>query len=153
MVAVTLMLSYLVVLAYGQAPIPNRPLGFVYKNASHAAPVHIDVFLDLACPDSKRCFPVLKQVADMYTDRSVRVKFLIFPLPYHRNAHIAAIVSTCVHFMLSCLCYALFVALKSDYVTPFHLKEFGILSEEQCLYARCLAELEYFVFKMEYSYC
>ena len=36
------------------------------------------------------------KVADMYTDKFVRLKFLIFPLPYHRNAHFAAIVSVTI---------------------------------------------------------
>jgi len=64
----------------------------VYKNASSSAAIHMDVYLDLACPDSKAAFPVLKQVADNYGSR-LRLKLFIFPLPYHRNAHLAAIVS------------------------------------------------------------
>ncbi|XP_067933416.1 uncharacterized protein [Watersipora subatra] len=78
------------ILAHGQVPIPHRPLGFVYKNASHAAPIHLDVFFDLACPDSKMAFPVMKQLADMYGDKTIKLKMLVFPLPYHRNAHFAA---------------------------------------------------------------
>lgn len=91
---VSLLLANVAVLTLAQVPIPHRPLGLVYKNAPSSAPVHIDVFIDLACPDSKAAFPVMKQVADMYTNKTVRLKFLIFPLPYHRNAHLSAIVSS-----------------------------------------------------------
>lgn len=83
---------YFLSLTSAQVPIPNKPLGFVYGNGSHDAPIHIDVFLDLACPDSKVAFPVMKQVAAAYGSQTVRIKFFIFPLPYHRSAHIAAIV-------------------------------------------------------------
>lgn len=76
-----------------QVPIPTKPVGFVYGNGSRDAPVQIGVYIDLACPDSKMTFPTMLQVADMYPKDKLRMKFLVFPLPYHRNAHFAAIVS------------------------------------------------------------
>ena len=81
-----------------QAPIPSRPLGFVYNNGSHSAPIHIDAFIDLECPDCKNAFPILEQVADFYGKSVIRLKFLVFPLPYHRNSHFSAIVS------MICIC-------------------------------------------------
>ena len=92
MLLVTVVLLSIVISVTAQVPIPHRPLGFIYKNASSSAPIHIDVYLDLACPDSKHAFPVMEQVADYYK-QSVRLKVLMFPLPYHRNSHFAAIVS------------------------------------------------------------
>ncbi|XP_064613301.1 uncharacterized protein LOC135477077 [Liolophura sinensis] len=76
-------------LARGQVPIPKRPLGYVYKGVAPTAPVNIEFFLDLICPDSKAAFPVLKAVGDHYGG-SVRIAAIPFPLPYHRNAFLAA---------------------------------------------------------------
>jgi len=81
------------VTAAQQYPIPSTPLGFVYNSANHSAPVHIEIFLDLECPDSKAAWPIIKSVADSYGPAKVRVKAVIFPLPYHRNAYVAAEVS------------------------------------------------------------
>lgn len=76
-----------------QVPVPNRPLGFYYSKANGEPTVNIELYLDLACPDSKVALPVMKQVADQYKAENVQLKIFIFPLPYHRNAFTAAIVS------------------------------------------------------------
>lgn len=84
----------LIGLASGQSrvPIPATPLGHVYKNVPASAQIHIEFFIDLLCPDSKAAFPVLKRVGDHYGNK-VRISTIQFPLPYHRNAFLAATVS------------------------------------------------------------
>ncbi|KJE93977.1 hypothetical protein CAOG_04686 [Capsaspora owczarzaki ATCC 30864] len=73
-----------------QVPIPSRPDGFAYANGSPAAPLQIDLFVDLLCPDSQAIWPTLKQVADHYGAPTLRLVTHIFPLPYHHNAYYAA---------------------------------------------------------------
>ena len=72
-----------------QIPVPNRPLGFQYGGEGTSR-IQLDAFLDLACPYSKKSFPVLKEVADHYGVTNLRLNVLLFPLPYHRSAFIAA---------------------------------------------------------------
>ena len=74
----------------GQIPLPKYPLGFVYKGGSPGAPVHLQAFVDLLCPDCQQAWPTIKKVADMYGPEHVRFKVHLFPLPYHTNAFIAA---------------------------------------------------------------
>ncbi|XP_072046736.1 uncharacterized protein [Amphiura filiformis] len=68
-----------------QIPIPNRPLGFQYGSKGQSL-IQLDAFMDLACPDSKRAFPTLKEVADHYGVANLRLNVVMFPLPYHRSA-------------------------------------------------------------------
>ncbi|XP_072014197.1 uncharacterized protein [Amphiura filiformis] len=87
----SLLFCYIVCICFvcGQIPIPNRPLGFPYAPASQSL-VQLDAFLDLTCPYSKASFPVLKEVADHYGSTNLGLNVLIFPLPYHRSAWLAA---------------------------------------------------------------
>ena len=75
--------------ASAQIPIPNRPLGFPYGSKGQSL-IQLDAFLDLACPDSKTAFPTLNQVADHYGVSNLRLNVLMFPLPFHRTAWLAA---------------------------------------------------------------
>ncbi|XXQ30125.1 Thioredoxin-like fold domain-containing protein [Plasmodiophora brassicae] len=69
--------------AEGQAPIPARPDGWAV--GPPGAPVVVDMFLDLMCPDCRADDPIITQLARHYGDR-VRIVYHVFPLPYHRNA-------------------------------------------------------------------
>jgi len=88
--------------AFGQAPIPNRPVGFVYNptgNQFVENPVEVQVFIDLQCPskiwfvwtlwivflDCLSAWPGLKAMGDHYGP-NVRLSVVAFPLPYHRAA-------------------------------------------------------------------
>ena len=73
-----------------QIPLPNRPLGFVYNNGDPNAPVHLEAFVDMLCPDSQQAFPVLEKLAHIYGPRTLRLTLQLFPLPYHTNAFVAA---------------------------------------------------------------
>ena len=77
-------------LSRGQIPIPPKPDGFTYKNGSFSAPIQIDYHVDLLCPDCKASFPTLLKVAEKYGKDIVRLNTHSFPLPYHRNAYLAA---------------------------------------------------------------
>ncbi|CBY31809.1 unnamed protein product [Oikopleura dioica] len=74
--------------AFGQAPIPNRPVGFVYNptgNQFVENPVEVQVFIDLQCPNCLSAWPGLKAMGDHYGP-NVRLSVVAFPLPYHRAA-------------------------------------------------------------------
>lgn len=79
-----------VVAVYGQIPIPNRPLGYTYGVGSMSAAIQVSGYLGPLCPYSKEAFPTLTKVADHYGPQTVRLTIHLFPLPYHRNAFLAA---------------------------------------------------------------
>ncbi|EDO39409.1 predicted protein [Nematostella vectensis] len=71
-------------------PIPKKPLGYVYGNGKPTAPIHLEAFVDLTCPDCQQAWPTIKQVAKLYGPDTILVLVQPFPLPYHTNAFIAA---------------------------------------------------------------
>lgn len=73
-----------------QLPIPKRPVGFVYNNGDADAPIHLDAYMGPLCPDSKTVYPTIIRLADFYGPRTLRLTTHLFPLPYHRNAYLAA---------------------------------------------------------------
>eukprot|EP00128_Syssomonas_multiformis_P010911 Colp12_sorted_trinity150504_noHs@5050 len=83
-----LLLSALVALCAAQVPIPSRPPGLTYSGKADA-PIQLDAFLDLLCPDSKAAWPTLKALATSYGNETFRLNVHLFPLPYHHNAFIA----------------------------------------------------------------
>lgn len=75
-----------------QVPIPKRKLGFIYGDVKGLTPVNIDAFLGPLCPDSKLCYPTLLQLADHYGPEVLTLRMHMFPLPYHRNSFLVAMV-------------------------------------------------------------
>ena len=75
---------------YSQLPLPHRPLGFVYNGGEPSAPVHLEAFVDMLCPDCQQAFPVIEKLAQVYGPRTLRLTLQLFPLPYHTNAFITA---------------------------------------------------------------
>ena len=72
-----------------KAPIPNRPVGWVYdpKGAGFVAnPIEVQIHADLQCPVCLAAWPGLMQMADHY-GKQVKLSVVIFPLPYHRAAY------------------------------------------------------------------
>jgi len=71
-----------------QTPIPTRPDGYALGKAAATAPIVLDAFYDLLCPDSAASWPTIKQVVAAYPSD---LYFLLhtFPLPYHTNSFIA----------------------------------------------------------------
>lgn len=72
---------------FAQTPIPNRPDG--YKIGQADAPIIIDGFFDLLCPDSAAVWPTIKQVVQAYGSKNLQFIMHTFPLPYHYHAFIA----------------------------------------------------------------
>ncbi|KAF0694159.1 Aste57867_14946 [Aphanomyces stellatus] len=70
-----------------QVPIPKAPLGFTYGNGSATAPVQLEVFFDLLCPDSKAAYPGLQDLAAKLSPQQFRLRIHQFPLPYHQQAY------------------------------------------------------------------
>eukprot|EP00057_Strongylocentrotus_purpuratus_P019430 XP_011673904.1 PREDICTED: uncharacterized protein LOC100890543 [Strongylocentrotus purpuratus] len=99
----SLMLEY----AVAQAPIPDRPPGFAYKPAPEA-PVVLEAWVDLICPDSKNAWLTYQAVADHYGPEKVRFSALMFPLPYHRSAMMAAQAAFVANELNPELTYAFF---------------------------------------------
>ncbi|XP_072047332.1 uncharacterized protein [Amphiura filiformis] len=83
-------LTALLALVKAQVPIPSRPQGFPYNQSSCQAPIHLEVFVDLICSDCKHAFPTILEVADHYGSEMLNLNILMFPLPYHRVAYLAA---------------------------------------------------------------
>jgi len=75
-----------------QIPIPNRYDGFSQGDPS--SPILFEAFFDLLCPDCAAAWPNIKQVLSYYnqpnTASNLRFYLHTFPLPYHRNAYLAA---------------------------------------------------------------
>jgi len=71
----------------GQVPIPNRPDGFPLGGAA-GAPIVLESFFDLLCPDSRAAWPVIQQVVQHYAS-NLHFRLHTFPLPYHTWSFIA----------------------------------------------------------------
>jgi protein-disulfide isomerase len=71
------------VFSIGTLPLPPKPFGF--SRGESSAPIHIELFLDMVCPDSRTALFELEKVYPYY-DSNVRLTIHLFPLPYHRNA-------------------------------------------------------------------
>jgi hypothetical protein len=69
-------------------PLPNSYPGFRWGNLN--APVLIEGFLDLLCPDCSGTWPTVKEVLNHYGPTNVSFIFHVFPLPYHTWAFHAA---------------------------------------------------------------
>jgi len=69
-------------------PLPNSYPGFRWGNIN--APVLIEGFLDLLCPDCSGTWPTVKEVLNHYGPTNVSYIFHVFPLPYHTWAFHAA---------------------------------------------------------------
>ncbi|XP_059171698.1 uncharacterized protein LOC131952831 isoform X2 [Physella acuta] len=80
-----------------QVALPPRPLGFVYNHGSLEAKVHLDLYIDLICPDSRAAYPTIKQVAENLGPSNLRLTVYIFPLPYHQNSFYVSKATFVVH--------------------------------------------------------
>lgn len=88
LVLLNIFLSFSLVLC--QIPIPKKPLGYVFNNGKESAPIHLEIYADLTCPDCQQCWPIVKQLADFYGPEKLRLVVQTFALPYHTNSFIAA---------------------------------------------------------------
>lgn len=70
--------------------VPRRLPGFTLGKGSADAGVQLESFVDLLCPDSKSAYPGLKKIVEHYEADEFRVRFVLFPLPYHQHAYTTA---------------------------------------------------------------
>eukprot|EP01098_Paradermamoeba_levis_P006149 TRINITY_DN2553_c0_g1_i1.p1 TRINITY_DN2553_c0_g1~~TRINITY_DN2553_c0_g1_i1.p1 ORF type:complete len:225 (+),score=50.15 TRINITY_DN2553_c0_g1_i1:108-782(+) len=75
-------------LIFASQPIPVTYDGHRLGNLS--AQVTVEAFFDFLCPDSKAAWPIVQQVLSHYGPEKVQLILHVFPLPYHRNAFLAA---------------------------------------------------------------
>ncbi|XP_061190720.1 uncharacterized protein LOC133198718 [Saccostrea echinata] len=75
---------------YGQVPIPNRKLGYIYGDVKGLTRINVDAFMGPVCPESKMAFPTLLQLANHYGPNVLTLRMHMFPLPYHRNSFLVA---------------------------------------------------------------
>jgi hypothetical protein len=69
--------------------------GFVMGSAT--APIQIEGFLDLQCPDCAGDWPTMMQVLAHYGPDKVSMRLHIFPLPYHTWSFKAAMAAKVIH--------------------------------------------------------
>lgn len=86
-----------------QVPIPKRKLGYVFGEVKGLTPVNVDAFLGPVCPDSKEVFPTLLQLANHYGPDVLTLRMHMFPLPYHRNSFLVAMVRMCSNIIHTCI--------------------------------------------------
>lgn len=79
-------------LTAAQVPIPKRKLGYVFGEVKGLTAVNVDAFMGPLCPDSKQTFPTLLQLASHYGPGVLTLRMHMFPLPYHRNSFLVAMV-------------------------------------------------------------
>ncbi|KAE9245723.1 hypothetical protein PF002_g7109 [Phytophthora fragariae] len=70
--------------------IPRKMPGFTLGGGSADAGVQLESYIDLLCPDSKSAYPGLKKLVEHYERDELRVRFVLFPLPYHQHAFATA---------------------------------------------------------------
>uniref|UniRef100_K3WIJ4 Thioredoxin-like fold domain-containing protein n=1 Tax=Globisporangium ultimum (strain ATCC 200006 / CBS 805.95 / DAOM BR144) TaxID=431595 RepID=K3WIJ4_GLOUD len=80
----------LVGLSSAQLPIPQEPPGFTVGGGSADAGVQLETYIDLLCPASKSAYPGLDKLVKHYKPSELRLRFVLFPLPYHQHAFTAA---------------------------------------------------------------
>ncbi|KAG1712107.1 hypothetical protein DVH05_009346 [Phytophthora capsici] len=73
-----------------QVPIPGEPPGFTIGRGSGAAKVQLETYIDLLCPYSKAAYDGVKALANHYDTDELRVKAVLFPLPFHQHGFTAA---------------------------------------------------------------
>ncbi|MEE2903462.1 MAG: thioredoxin domain-containing protein [Myxococcota bacterium] len=77
-------------------PAPKGPVDIKIGNApvygSKSAPVKIVIWSDFECPFCSRVNPAIEQVKKEY-GKKVAVSFKHFPLPFHKNAELAAVAA------------------------------------------------------------
>eukprot|EP01089_Gocevia_fonbrunei_P000886 TRINITY_DN10866_c0_g1_i1.p1 TRINITY_DN10866_c0_g1~~TRINITY_DN10866_c0_g1_i1.p1 ORF type:complete len:208 (-),score=33.19 TRINITY_DN10866_c0_g1_i1:80-703(-) len=69
---------------YALAPIPSRYPGRALGNP--AAPILLEAFMDLQCPDSRAAYPIVKQLLKHFGEDKIHFIWHSFPLWMHRQA-------------------------------------------------------------------
>lgn len=94
-----ILFALLLSIVTSQVPIPKRKLGYIFGDVKGLTLVNVDAFLGPVCPDSKEVFPTLLQLANHYGTEVFTLRMHMFPLPYHRNSFLVAMVRMCSNFI------------------------------------------------------
>lgn len=78
-------------------PLSKKQHGFSFGNSCSS--VKVDIFIDLACSDSRAAWPAFLQTMMSHSNK-IAFTIHLFPLPYHYNAFLAAkaVVATWTKF-------------------------------------------------------
>lgn len=87
--ATLLLVAFVLHGSVAQVPIPGTPPGFLIGRGSGDATVQMETYIDLLCPYSKAAYEGLKALADHYEPNEVRIKVVLFPLPFHQHSFTA----------------------------------------------------------------
>ena len=79
-------------------PVLTPPPGWVLGSNHNNAPVVLEVFLDLVCPDSARAWHMLHQLREDHSDEDLKIIVHTYELPYHRNAYTISQVGSLSHY-------------------------------------------------------
>ena len=79
------MISLFAALCTALIPVPNRPTGIKYGPSG--APINIEVFVDITCPDCATEYATVKKVLDAYPTQ-VNVVYHFFELPSHTWSYV-----------------------------------------------------------------
>ena len=90
---VAVVLAVVVSSSFAQMIIPRDQLGYVYNGGSENAKIYLDIHMGPLCPDSRDALPAAKMVAQKYGPATLKLTLHMFPLPYHHQAYLTAIVS------------------------------------------------------------
>ena len=79
-------------------PVLTPPPGWVLGSDHNNAPIVLEVFLDLVCPDSARAWHMLHQLREDHSDEDLKIIVHAYELPYHRNAYTMSQVGSLSHY-------------------------------------------------------
>ena len=79
---------------HGESPVPVTAQDPSWGDP--LAPVTMVVFMDFECPFATRLYSSLESLKEQYGPMRLRIVFKHKPLPFHKNAHSAAVASNAV---------------------------------------------------------
>jgi len=79
---ISAILACMAIYVNAQAPIPVGGLDGWGMGGTLEAPIVLDLFIDLLCPDSRQTWPVMKEVSQHYGN-NLHLRVHTFPLPFH----------------------------------------------------------------------
>lgn len=65
-------------------PIPKRPVG--YRQGHCDAPIHVEVFVDIECPFSKKAWSTVIALSEIFNDRQMAITVYPVVLADHRQS-------------------------------------------------------------------
>jgi hypothetical protein len=85
MTSLLVLILLLLHLVAAQVPIPGAPPGFTIGHGSGTAKLQLETYIDLLCPFSKAAYQGVKALVEHYESDQLRIKAVLFPLPFHQH--------------------------------------------------------------------